>query len=120
MQYSGIYQGYEGTTADCNTVQRVRETVYDTDSGLLRYKTAGGDLIYFDTQLDGTSGYIPMFNDIGIKNSIISMSSTDMLVHLAPYVTNTFNVTGYDENYIFSISSAAVDYPIELKAGASF
>lgn len=50
--YSGIYLGFEGTTAECNTTQQPRETVYDNNSGLLRYMTAASGYVYVQPHLN--------------------------------------------------------------------
>lgn len=44
--YSGIFLHFEGTTSECDTLQRRREIMYDTASGLLRYKTCSDEIIY--------------------------------------------------------------------------
>lgn len=56
-RYSGIYLHYEGTTAQCNAVQEVRETVFDTTSGLMRYKDLSSGIHYFADATGVGAGY---------------------------------------------------------------
>lgn len=68
--FSGIYLHYEGTTAQCDARQQNRETVYDTDSGLFRYKTSGGSIVYIDGNFGtGTSGYLSMWGNGVLQDS---------------------------------------------------
>lgn len=78
--FSGIYLNYEGTTSQCNSQQQPRELVYDTTSGLMRYKTEGGDYLYldsYDPDFTGTENYLAKFG-IGntLENSILNQSGT--------------------------------------------
>lgn len=45
-RYSGIYLHFEGTTAECDSEQQVRETAFDTDSGMFRYKDTSSEVYY--------------------------------------------------------------------------
>lgn len=73
--FSGVYQHYEGTDADCATVQKEREVTWATDigtSGALRYYDCSGNVHYIGpglgdsvwTEEISTSGLIP--NTTGI------------------------------------------------------
>lgn len=81
--YSGIYLGYEGTTAQCNLKQRPRETVYDTDSGLMRYMTSNSGIVYFNLYDPSimTSGYLSKWGGTTLRNSIISDSGLYANIH---------------------------------------
>lgn len=106
--YSGIYLGYEGTTAQCNLKQRPRETVYDTDSGLMRYMTSNSGIVYFNVYDPSvmTSGYLPKWEGASLRNSIISDSGSyadingnlSLIVPACPVNVDKFLV--YSGNFI--------------------
>jgi hypothetical protein len=75
-RYPGELQHYEGTSAQCDGEQEVREIFYDTTSGTLRYKTIAGDIVYFERVIGGASGYIPKFiSNTSQGNSVIYESN---------------------------------------------
>ena len=44
--YSGIYLTFEGTTTACDSEQHQREILFDSTSGLLRYKDSNNNIYY--------------------------------------------------------------------------
>jgi hypothetical protein len=89
--YSGIYQHYAGTTAQCNAVQQLREIVFIQDSGSLRFKDCSGNYYYLGAKGDkgdigtvsttGSSGYLSVFSSSsGIVTSIVFQSGNNLQV----------------------------------------
>lgn len=62
--YSGIYLNYEGSTANCNSVQQPREIVYDNTLSSLRYKTQASGIVSLISG-SGTANYVAKFSASG-------------------------------------------------------
>lgn len=62
--YSGIYKHYQGTTSQCNYLQQIREIVWDSTSGLLRFKDCDSNIHYIANAsgVEGVPGYYALFD----------------------------------------------------------
>jgi hypothetical protein len=87
--YSGIYQAFEGTKTECDSIQQIRETVYVSDSGCLRYKTGSGLYVYLgQTGPSGVAGPTGQQGPSGVAGPSGVGSDLSGSVDFGPFYTN--------------------------------
>ena len=81
--YDGYYLHYEGSTANCNSLQQERELVFDLTLHTQRFKRVGGTIDTF-LPVTATSTYLPMVSSNALASSLILQSSGNIGIGCTP------------------------------------